>query len=330
MFRGLRRVALFAVISAVAACSEEASPPVDVLLPAPPFGRGFQLGVAPFDVGQGEEIQRCHYMRVPGEPGTVHYVNRFEMAMNPGSHHMNLFRVAESYVTAEGLTDGQVVDCFGPLPLDHDTMWLIANNQVEADDIDSGRVDWQLPEGVVLELHAGDMLNLQTHYVNATTQRTPLHGKVLVNLYTVPEARAQHRMCSMFANNRSIRLPPREPYSATTTCRVAEDIHLVGLSGHFHSRGERFDIRRYEEGAPLGSGELLYSNVTWDEAPFRTWSNIAETPLIPARGGLEYTCEFFNNTDSEIVFGPRVEINEHCNLFAYYYPCPADGVIYCF
>jgi len=327
----MRRSTLaLAVVSALllAGCPEDTAAPVDVVLDPPPPGAGLQLSIPPFDVPRGTEVQDCYYMRVPGAPGTVYNVNRFEAAMNPGSHHMNLFRVSEAWATDNGVSDGEKRDCWAPLPLAADTMSLIFNNQQEADDLTSGRSNWQLPTGVALKLTAGEWVMMQTHYVNAATQMTPLRGKVLVNLHTI--ATATNEMCAMFANNRSIRLPPREPSSFTTTCTIPVASHIVGLAGHFHSRGERFTISTYDPAAGLGAGRLLYENTSWSEPPFTTWSTEAEAPALGPMQGFEYTCDFFNDTDTEMIFGPHVENQEHCNLFAYFYPCPPDGVVYCF
>ena len=166
--------------------------------------------------------------------------------MNTGSHHMNLYRALPVYVTEQGLVDGQRFDCFAPLPLDPEHVQLIFNNQTTVDNTTDGKVVWQLPPDVGLELTVGEMLILQTHYVNATTQVTPLHGKVLVNFHHTERTAATQTMCAMFANNRSIRMPPRENYEATTTCAVPMEVHVVGLGGHFHSRGTDFTIRKWD------------------------------------------------------------------------------------
>jgi hypothetical protein len=52
---------------------------------------------------------------------------------------------------------------------------------------------------------------------------------------------------------------------------------------------------------------------------------------VPPRGALYYRCVFDNPTDFPITFGPHVEYEEHCNLFAYYYPVDPDArARYCF
>ena len=36
--------------------------------------------------------------------------------------------------------------------------------------------------------------------------------------------------------------------------------------------------------------------------------------------GLEWTCTYVNDTDTNFTFGPFTDRNEHCNLFGFYYP----------
>ena len=44
-------------------------------------------------MGAGEEIQDCYFFNVPAQANGDLMVDRFELALNPGSHHMNVFRV---------------------------------------------------------------------------------------------------------------------------------------------------------------------------------------------------------------------------------------------
>ena len=108
---------------------------------------------------------------------------------------------------------------------------------------------------------------------------------------------------------------------------MPQDITLVALSGHFHSRGTGFTISVADDQGE--AGEQIYSSPAWDNPPFKTFNDDPVT--IPAHGGLSYTCDFENNEPYDIVFGPHVEYEEHCNLFAFYYPRITDqGALYCF
>src|SRR5215471_7411484 len=201
----------------------------DVRLPRP--DKGFQLSVGPFYVLPSSEVQDCYYFKVPIDAPM--YVHRIEVALNPGSHHMNLFR----FVGANsGHTDGEIqYGCWDAVAFEN---WdLVYNSQTV------GTNDWTLPAGVSHHFEPGDMFMLQTHFVNATTQVTTLgKGKVVVNFYQAEPADAVNRLGSMFANNRGIKLPVGQESSFTAQCLVPTDVKFVAMSGHFHSRGEEFDI----------------------------------------------------------------------------------------
>jgi hypothetical protein len=130
----------------------------------------------------------------------------------------------------------------------------------------------------------------------------------------------------MFANNMQIKLPPHEQSSFTTGCAIPHDVNVIAATGHFHSRGRKFTVAACPVDMTKADAPF-YESKSWDEPPFVA----LDTPIpLKAGGGLEYTCEFFNDTNNEIKFGPKVETNEHCNLFAYFYPWEEDHARYCF
>src|SRR5262245_32772572 len=56
---------------------------------APPE-HGIQLVAGPFTVPAGDEVQRNFYIKAPNDrPLDIH---KFEIRMNKGSHHFNIFR----------------------------------------------------------------------------------------------------------------------------------------------------------------------------------------------------------------------------------------------
>jgi hypothetical protein len=297
----------------VAGCGDD-TPSTDVNLPRP--DHGFQLVVPPFPVLPSSEVQDCYFFKAPIDaPMDVH---RMVVALNPGSHHMNLFRFVGA---SSGHVDGEIQrGCWDAVAFE--SYDLVFNSQTE------GQNDWTLPAGVSHHFEPGDMFMLQTHYVNATTQKTTLgRGKVMINFYESSPADAQNKLGSMFANNRGIVLQPNQESSFTTDCYVPEDVHFVAVAGHFHSRGVEFDIGVIND--PTGTGyQEIYRSTSWDSPP---WGTFDPGMACPAGGGLRYTCKFFNDTDQVITFGPHVEFQEHCNVFAYYYPALESRTsIYCF
>jgi hypothetical protein len=285
----------------------------ELVLPKP--AHGIQIGTPEFEVPAGTERQWCYYFKLPSDVDLD--VVRFEVRYLAGSHHMNLFQ------TDKDAPDHDE-DCFARMPFtspeDPRGVDLVVGSQSE-------NLDWQLPAGVAFKLKAHRQLVLQIHYVNAGTQKTPSgHGKVLINLVTEPDpSKITAHMGTMFANNVNIHIPPRSSRSFSTTCGLPKAVKLAALTGHFHSRGKVFSVNLAPNGAD--ATEEIYRSRAWDEPPFRV---LSEPIDIPAGGGLYYTCDFQNRTDLDVKFGPRVDTDEHCNLFAYFYPWDDDKARYCF
>jgi hypothetical protein len=321
MHRIQRAAALASVLAAATtlSCRRASKPPP----PAPPANEvdlappahGVQIGTPVFPVASGTERQWCYYFKLPSDQDLE--VVRFQIRYLAGSHHMNLFQ------TDQNVPDHDE-DCFDKMPFtsieNPSGVDLVVGSQSEA-------IDWTLPPGVAFKLKAHRQLVLQIHYVNAATQQTPAGvGQVKINLVSAPDpSKITAHMGTMFANNVNIHIPPRESRSFSTTCGLAKPVKLVALTGHFHSRGKIFTVNLAPDGA--NPTEEIYRSRAWDEPPFRV---LAEPRDIPAGGGLFYTCDFQNRSDLDIKFGPRVDTDEHCNLFAYFYPWEEDKARYCF
>jgi hypothetical protein len=284
--------------------------------------------VAKFEVPAGTEVQACHFFAIPGNPDEDVWVNRVTVAQNEGSHHMNIFRVKTvtglSGKPGEVVTNGQ---CFGP-----STNWadwpLIVNSQ-------SGQVDWTLPTEVAHRFKGGELVMLQTHYVNATTQKSPIGGKVFVNFWTRKTPPA-NELGTLFATNQNIRVCPGDVNKTfEKKCTFpSQGVRIVGANGHFHSRGVEFGIAPVDAMGTVGT--RFYTSNSWDEPPMAYGLDVA----VPAGGGIGWTCSFDylcpagqetcgdpmqNNC---ITFGGMVDLQEHCNAFVYYWPKVAD--ISCF
>ena len=315
------RVAVaLAALLALAACGQDDpgknGPPADVTLPDPgPSGWQWETGA--FGVAPGEELQDCYFFQVPGDQPVM--VNRITLGQNQGTHHMNVFRVK----TIQKLSGkhGDVVkggECWNS---GNWADWpLVTNSQS-----DGNVEDWYLPERVALKFEPGEVLMLQTHYVNATTQKTPTRGKVVVNFYGAEPSQVDHEMGTLFATNQNIRICPGDKKKTfEATCKIAQagPVTVSAANGHFHSRGDRFAMNRWD--SINGKGEQFYESLAWDEPVFTKDLNVP----IAQDGGISWTCEFSAlasecgdpNDDCCFTFGGFVEYQEHCNAFAYYWP----------
>lgn len=335
---------------------EDAQPEKKDLLDPPPAGQGIQLETGDFDVDPGTEVQDCYFYRVSelaeaaglpvDEPVILH---RTQIAYKPGSHHMNIFRVRT--ILELDPKNGPIQKSLnGESPCSKSVNWadwpLIANSQ------NDGYFDWTYPDGVGNPLQPDEWIMLQTHYVNATTQKTTGGGRVEVNLWTMPKDEVKHELGTLFATKQSIRICQSNQtpkFSGTCQFNSPDPVRVIGANGHFHSRGKVFDMFAWDglTAKTPPASELFYESTAWDEPPMAKSPELDK--LVPQNGGIWYTCsyqwtppppsigceglnqldkEMFDTPDSELdccyTFGNTVDRAEHCNVFAYYYPKTDD------
>ncbi|MCA9677079.1 MAG: hypothetical protein KC464_18785 [Myxococcales bacterium] len=305
-----------------------------------------------FEVPPGTEVQDCFFFQVPDlADGADLWFDRTALALNPGSHHMNVFRVksivgldpADGTPVQLGAASGTVVhdgECW------NSANWadwpLVGNSQASrpGDPV----LDWRLPDDVAYKLVPGEMLALQVHYVNATTQTTPWHARAGVNFYRSKDGDTQE-LGTMFATQQSIRICRSQPTpSYSGACGLPGGAHtVVAANGHFHSRGTRFAIYGWDgiSTDPPGDDAMFYESDKWAEPDMELGLDV---PLADG-GGIWWTCDYqwrepevgcavIDEHDPQhagdccYTFGGIVEESEHCNVFLYYYPKSDD--IACF
>ena len=172
--------------------------PIDVDLDDP-GSDGWQLRTGLIQVLPGEEVQNCYFFEVPFDREV--YVSGITLAQNAGSHHMNVFRMKT--IKALDGAPNQIIEGGECWNSPNWSDWpIIANSQ------NSGVQDWTLPEGVALKFAPREKIMLQSHYVNATTQKTPTDGKVVVNFFGLPEGSQPMELGTLFATNQQIEVCP--------------------------------------------------------------------------------------------------------------------------
>ncbi len=357
-------LACFALTASLAvACTPEAkpnpAPEPTTPLDAPEKGKGFQIAVPEFEVAAGDEIQNCYFYKVKDllaqgglDPTKSLNLHEIQIRQNSGSHHMNVFRVRtiQKLNPAEGTAYGKngQGECFKSANWSD---WpLVANTQQD------GHLNWTFPDGVANKIDPEETLMVQSHYVNATSQKSPGPAKVEINFFHIADSEVKAEMGTLFATKQSIRVCQSNPsptFQGTCQFNNPEPVHVIGANGHFHSRGKQFDIYAWDgqstEVPP--ASQKFYESDAWDEPPMSHSPELSKD--IPANGGIFYTCDFewtppdpsvgcagLNSYDGTkwmtpedkqdccYTFGPIVEKNEHCNAFVYYYPKTDDVVCY--
>jgi Copper type II ascorbate-dependent monooxygenase, C-terminal domain len=270
--------------------------PADVSLPVP--ARGVQLKITARPVPKGSEETLCHYFKLPSDVDLD--VNRIQINVSGGSHHIHLYRPYQPLDVPDGFeVCNQAVD--------FDKWALVVASQLR-------KTDWELPEGVAFHLKAGEQLLVQTHFVNVGSLETSGEGKVVMNLQDADPGTITAHAGAIFGQDRDVFVPALSNVSESATCTFPSAMEMIAQTGHYHFRGKRFTTYRWDDDT---EGALIYAHEGYADPEFTVY----DPPLPFAAGqGLEWECYWENPNDVDYEFGPFTDSNEHCNLFAFYYP----------
>jgi hypothetical protein len=272
----------------------------------PPPVRGIQLQVTSRPIPQGTEETLCHYLKLPSDVDFD--VNRIQIAVTGGSHHIHLYR---PYDPGLDLPDG-FQEC--NFAVDFDDWALVVATQLR-------RTDWELPEGVAFHFRAGEQLLMQTHFVNVGSLETSGEGKVLMNLNAADPGDVPQYAGALFGQDRDVFVPARSNTTAAGECVFERPTTIFAQTGHYHFRGRRFSTYLWNDGV---RGMEIYRHEGYDDPLFLAYPP-GQAPTFEPGDGLQWECYWENPYDVDFEFGPFTDTNEHCNLFAFYYPADSPN-----
>lgn len=259
--------------------------------PPPP---GYLRRYSPIlEIPPASEIILCTPIGAPLESRLR--MRRFATQQMPGGHHVSLF------ASDEPAADPSPREC------DLDDM---LNLRIVGIGIDP------FPEGLALEVEAGQQLVLQSHYINATLE--PLRVMDAVDLEVVDDGYA---ITDTFAiSDVAFQIPANATVERKAVCTIDETMQIHLLMGHAHELLTHFTVTH----VPLaGSPRLLYEED--DGATLRNNAEVAlyDPPLVLSPGDrVEVTCAWTNPTDHLVEFP-----EEMCAAVSYY--TPARGFLGC-
>lgn len=275
-------------------------------LPPPP--QGVQLRATAPPVPRGKDETTCHYFKLPS--GVDIDVNRIQIGVKGGSHHIHLYRPLDSSLDLPDHTEV----CNNPVDFEHWSLVFATQSRY---------TDWELPEGVAYHFFAGQQLLMQTHFNNVGSLSTEGEGKATMNLHATDPASVRNYAGALWGQDRDVFVPRRSVVRQATNCVFPREVNLIAETGHYHFRGRLFDTYRVDDGV---RGESFYHHEGYDEPTFV----VHDPPIRFASGqGLGWECEWENNEDRDFKFGPSTDENEHCFLFAFYYPAavPNESIV---
>jgi hypothetical protein len=283
-------------------------------------------------VKKGTEKQTCFPETFPrNEQVDVDHVQIF---VHGGSHHIHLYRPTTGPVeypnpdntySPAGPHNRKPRECAFAVDFSH---WeLVAATQ-------TSNLNWQLHPGVGIRFDPHQPLLIQTHFVNTGTGSSSLavNGKARAKmvLYPMEESTVTAHGGALFAQDRTVKVPPGLS-TGTSICHITGDasenraMTVMALTGHYHFRGIKFEV--WKTLADGTRGDLVYLNEGYNDPKFQQYSLDESTApidggklVLQPGEGLEWQCTWQNDTSQTYLFGANTQMNEHCNLFGFYYP----------
>jgi hypothetical protein len=257
------------------------------------------LTTQPFTVPAGSEVYKCQDFANPFR-GQAADIIRYDLTMNPGSHHMLLFY-------KQGATDGAVHDCSG-LMVDPFTFGAQQPSVSES-----------YPEGIGAAIPAGTGFTVNMHYLNTDTK--DITGVVKVTMFVArPGVVVNHAGVFQFVQTQFSIPSDGQPHTISASCNIPQNVNILSTSSHMHQRAQQF--------VATSGSTMLYETNAWSDPKAQVYS----PPLqLSANSTVDWSCTYVNDTGAPLKFGESALTNAMCNFNATYYPVadPSNPVVTC-
>lgn len=275
-------------------------------LALPTWGRQLHLG--PFEVSANSEREFFYYE--PLNNAEAVYIDRVEISMAAGSHHFILYGFEEE-TPENALPENNVVrdlrDATGQPILKN---YLAMRYHKFVTGTQWPRMDYSMPAGVALKLPAHYAFDLNTHYVNRSSQSST--GEVYVNLHYADPDEIKHAAQIIDFNHTDISLPPGQTTTLVREFTITQNIEVFQLFSHAHELNTEFRVEVI--GGELDGEEIYFSN-DWEHPPISEYA----PPLSIKRGqGFRLIATYDNTRNYEVNFG-LLSTDEMMILFGLYY-----------
>ncbi len=277
-------------------------------LAPPAAGAGIQLKLDPFSIAPNFEREFFVYKKL-NNPEKL-YVNRIAIKMRENSHHLVLYTFDDKTPSTIIPKYDEIRDLRNPNNTTNLNTVITMQYHTYAGGGSSPESDFTFPEGVALEVPANFAIDVNSHYVNKTSQ--PITGEVYVNLHTVPAQKVQKIARPLNLGNMDLNIPAKQTVVQTKTFNFNAKTNIVTLTSHMHARGKKFVIK-IAGGAR--NGEIIYSTDSWEHPDIK---NFVPALTLNAGEGLTSEITYTNPTDKPIRFGLTSE-DEMGIIFGYSY-----------
>jgi hypothetical protein len=247
-------------------------------------------------------LYKCVRYTVPADT----YITAFEAHAAVGTHHTILTLASQSNGTAG--PDGEY-DC------NASTMGL---QMLYASSV--GTDPLELPDGVGLEVKAGQQLHLQLHLSNAGDETLTGETEIRVATQDTPPAQLAEMV---LAGKFNFTIPAiAQPYDVVGGCVADRDYSVFAVWPHMHelARHQKLELVR------SGGSQMLFDH----PFAFGEQSYYMQSPIAAVHTGDEVrvTCTYFNATGQPVTWGDG-QTSEMCFTGMYRYPVLGQGVFHC-
>jgi hypothetical protein len=287
------------------------TPPV-----APDASEGFQIHLGPFFLESQGEVE--YFWKYPTGLTEDVEVDKIEVLFGPYSHHFIMFEYANPTFASQKKNGFRLDNA-------HSTTELVTVQQY-SDTL-------ELPKGSAFFWEKGNILDLNTHYINYSPTRVAA-CEVYINVFTKPKGTAAQEMEVALVANPSIWIPnDGQPYTFEEHISNNDDqVFIWALTSHTHQWGTDFNVytrnrigqrndlifdAEYADGDPT----KFFFGYDYRHPPIRYYDDY----VILKRGeGLIYEASYTNTGPRAVGWGDTSE--DEMMVMAFFYLEDTGGV----
>ncbi|MCC6621731.1 MAG: hypothetical protein IT385_10780 [Deltaproteobacteria bacterium] len=266
----------------------------------PPTDAVHTLTIGDWTMSPGAETTRCVVKRLDNPTDIV--ITSIETKLSPGSHHMIVYRSAE---TTERTTPFSCTPFLETLGSNAGPLMI---TQVAEETL-------TFPPGVGMRLEAGQMIRIEAHFFNYYPNDITAHGDV--EFHTAGAEQVTDLADFLFYGKTALVIPPGQYTSPWLYLDAPNGAKVFGITGHTHQYGTNVETRVAQGSGATGTQIYPGSEpFDWAEAPLVTY----DPPIEIGTGtGFKIRCSWNNTTNGNLYFGESAN-QEMCFIWAYYYP----------